>query len=144
MNTKSEVSLAQDAHVAERNNICGIRVILEVESARFVFITLTADGAIQRLGMCTPDGPERNVLSGSTSPILFQKVRHRVSSALLQWRGQSWSDPVVIARSQLPTDSKQRRWIAYPYVFEHQPGKIWLTTMQGDLRVELLENEFVD
>jgi hypothetical protein len=50
--------------------------------------------------------------------------------------GKTWSEPVVIARSK-------KGWIAYPYVFETSPGELWITTMQGGLRVKLNERDFV-
>ena len=49
---------------------------------------------------------------------------------------KTWSDPVVIARGK-------KGWIAYPYVFEARPGELWITTMQGGLRVKLHESDFV-
>jgi len=33
--------------------------------------------------------------------------------------------------------------IAYPYVFERRPGKLWVTSMQGDLCAGLNEADFV-
>ena len=50
--------------------------------------------------------------------------------------GKTWTDPVVIARSK-------KDWIAYPYLFEARPGELWITTMQGNLRIRLNERDFV-
>jgi len=50
--------------------------------------------------------------------------------------GKSWTDPVVVAR-------RSKGWLSYPYLFESRPGELWITTMQGDLRVKLLEKDFV-
>ena len=50
--------------------------------------------------------------------------------------GKTWTPPVVIAR-------QPKTWLAYPYLFEFQPGLLWLTTMQGGLRLELREQDFV-
>ena len=44
--------------------------------------------------------------------------------------------PVVIAR-------RKKGSVAYPCVFEARPGKLWITTMQGGLRVKLHERDFV-
>ena len=93
MNVKSEVGPAQEAHVVERNSICGVRVTLEVDGESFVFITLTSDGSIRRLGIGAPNATEHGILTGTTTPGLFEQIRHKVTPALLQWRGQSWSDP---------------------------------------------------
>jgi hypothetical protein len=48
--------------------------------------------------------------------------------------GRIWSKPVVIARSS---------GLAYPYLFEPSPGLLWITTMFGNLRVRLLEQDAV-
>lgn len=62
--------------------------------------------------------------------------REELSVAFSDDDGQTWSDPVVIAR-------KPEKWISYPYVYEHRPGEIWITTMQGGLRVKIHESDFV-
>ncbi len=93
-----------------------------------------------------PEGKSEWKLSGgdglwSETPV--SNHRDELSLALSDDDGETWSDPVVIARSRVPSDSKQNRWIAYPYVFEHKPGELWLTTMQGDVRIRLHERDFV-
>jgi hypothetical protein len=50
--------------------------------------------------------------------------------------GKTWSQPVVFARAL-------KGGIAYPYLFEAKPGEIWITTMQGNLRVKLNEKDFI-
>ena len=50
--------------------------------------------------------------------------------------GKTWTEPAVIARAK-------KGWIAYPYLFEARPGELWITTMQGGLRVGLREQDFV-
>ncbi len=62
--------------------------------------------------------------------------REELSLAFSEDDGQSWTKPVVIARQKGVS-------LAYPYVFEYQPGQLWLTTMQGGVRVQLAEQEFV-
>lgn len=94
-----------------------------------------------------PEGKSEWKLSGgdglwSETPV--SNHRDELSLALSSDDGKTWSDPIVIARTQIPSDSKKKRWIAYPYVFEHQPGELWLTTMQGDLRVRLRERDIVE
>ena len=34
------------------------------------------------------------------------------------------------------------KWLAYPYLFEPEPGRLWLTTMQGGVRAEFSEADF--
>lgn len=51
--------------------------------------------------------------------------------------GQTWTQQVVIAR-------KEKTSLAYPYLFEAAPGEMWVTTMQGQLRVKLHEADFIE
>jgi len=92
-----------------------------------------------------PEGKHEWPLSGgdglwSESPV--SNHREELTLALSDDDGKTWSEPVVIARSKIPPNSKKSRWIAYPYVFEQQPGELWITTMQGNLRARLRERDF--
>lgn len=62
--------------------------------------------------------------------------REELSLALSEDEGKTWSKPVVIAR--LPD-----KWLSYPYLFERKPGELWVTTMQGGLRIKLREKDFL-
>jgi hypothetical protein len=66
--------------------------------------------------------------------------RQELSMAFSEDDGKSWSEPIIIARGK---DNKKNR-IAYPYVFEYKPGILWLTTMQGGLRIQLAEDDFIN
>jgi hypothetical protein len=48
---------------------------------------------------------------------------------------RTWTEPVVIAR-------QPGKWLAYPCLFERQAGELWITTMQGRVRVRLNERDF--
>ncbi len=61
--------------------------------------------------------------------------REELSLAFSEDEGKHWTEPVVVARHK-------GTWLAYPYVFEFEPGRLWLTTMQGGVRVELTEEDF--
>jgi hypothetical protein len=50
---------------------------------------------------------------------------------------RTWSQPVVIAR-------KPGAWLSYPFVFEAAPGEMWITTMQGGVRLKLREDDFCE
>jgi len=43
---------------------------------------------------------------------------------------------VVLAR-------QKGKSLAYPYLFERVPGELWITTMQGGVRVCIDEKDFV-
>lgn len=92
-----------------------------------------------------PEGKSEWKLSGgdglwSETPV--SNFREELSVAFSDDDGKTWTDPTVIARVGENFDPKKRRWIAYPYLFEHKPGELWLTTMQGGLRAKLLERDF--
>jgi len=69
------------------------------------------------------------------SEVRANNFRAELSAALSGDEGKTWSKPVVIARRlDAPGAS-----LAYTYVFEHKPGELWITTMQGDVRIALSE-----
>jgi hypothetical protein len=49
--------------------------------------------------------------------------------------GKSWTDPVVIGQTE--------KDISYPYLFEVNPGEIWLTTWRGELKSKFFEKDFM-
>lgn len=85
-----------------------------------------------------PDGkddwPKRGG-DGLWSETPVSNHREELSIALSDDDGQTWSKPAVIAR-------RTKTSLAYPYVFEIEPGRLWLTTMQGGVRVEFSESDF--
>lgn len=86
-----------------------------------------------------PEGHATWPLSGGDglwSEVPVSNHREELSVAFSDDEGASWTEPVVVAR-------QPGTWLAYPYVFEFQPGELWVTTMQGSLRVRLQENDFV-
>lgn len=56
--------------------------------------------------------------------------REELSLAFSGDDGATWTKPVVVAASYGP-----RNRVSYPYLFEPRPGELWITTMQGGLRM---------
>ncbi|HIQ39700.1 MAG TPA: exo-alpha-sialidase [Sulfurivirga caldicuralii] len=56
--------------------------------------------------------------------------REKLVLRLSEDDGKSWCDPVTVAYCP-------GAWLSYPHLFEPTPGRIWLTTMQSGLRLEL-------
>ena len=86
-----------------------------------------------------PEGQTEFPLTGGDrqwSEVPVSNHRLELSLMFSDDDGRKWSDPVVIARIA-------RGSLAYPYLFEAEPGELWITTMQGGLRVKLKEQDFV-
>ena len=62
--------------------------------------------------------------------------REQLSICFSDDDGRTWSPPQVIA-----TNKGGR--VSYPHLFEHSPGVLWITTMQGILRISLQEADFI-
>lgn len=58
--------------------------------------------------------------------------RQELSIALSADDAHSWSAPIVVAASYEP-----RGRASYPYLYERHPGELWITTMQGGLRMKI-------
>lgn len=65
--------------------------------------------------------------------------REELSLAFSSDDGRTWSNPVVVAaRHDDPTGRESRiRNVSYPYFYERRPGELWITTMQGNLRMRI-------
>ena len=82
------------------------------------------------------DNYQRRGGDGLVSEVPASWHREELSIAFSDSEGETWSKPVVIAR-------KPGARLSYPYVFEYQPGELWITTTQGGVRIMLREKEFV-
>ena len=71
------------------------------------------------------------------SEVPVSNHRGELAMAFSSDDGAHWTSPVVVARQ--PGQS-----LAYPYLFEFEPGVLWLTTMQGGVRLRLREADFVN
>jgi len=70
--------------------------------------------------------------------------REQLSMAFSEDDGKTWTEPVVVAYDPMkPGDEEPQHRLSYPYVYEHVPGELWTTTMQGPLRIKLLEDDFL-
>ncbi len=73
---------------------------------------------------------------GGWSEVPTCNHRDELSIAFSSDDGKTWSKPVVFAR-------QPGAWLAYPFVLEYRPGELWITTMQGGIRVKLNEGDFL-
>jgi len=69
--------------------------------------------------------------------------REQLSMAFSEDDGKTWTEPVVVAYDPMQPGGKEPdHRLAYPYVYERFPGELWITTMQGPLRIQLHEDDF--
>jgi hypothetical protein len=70
--------------------------------------------------------------------------REQLSMAFSEDDGRTWTEPAVVAYDPMqPGDKEPEHRLSYPYVHEHVPGELWVTTMQGPLRLKVLEDDFL-
>ncbi len=75
-------------------------------------------------------------VAGQFSEIAASWQREELAICFSEDEGKTWTIPKVIAQCK-------DAWLSYPYVFEVQPGKLWLTTMQSQLKVSFDEVDLV-
>jgi len=80
-----------------------------------------ADGRAALLWNAPPRHAPQNITS-----------RAELSLAFSEDDGSTWSNPVILAAN---FDGGGR--VAYPYLYERHPGELWITTMQGGLRMRI-------
>lgn len=71
------------------------------------------------------NAPQRHAPQNNTS-------RSELSLAFSNDDGKTWSDPVIVAANY---EGGGR--VSYPYLYERRPGELWITTMQGGLRMQV-------
>ena len=64
------------------------------------------------------------------------KRREELTMAFSDDDGKTWPCRALIALNRGGR-------VSYPHVFEHKPGELWVTTMQGELRASLREADFL-
>ncbi len=117
----------------------------------------SAPGLLQRLksgrlvlvwNRANPEGKNEYTLSGGdgiSSEVSHSNHRGELSVMFSDDDGKNWSKPVVIAKV---TDQSKVKNLAYPRVFEANPGELWITTTYssfgGYLSVRLYEKDFLN
>ncbi|MBK8037775.1 MAG: exo-alpha-sialidase [Verrucomicrobiaceae bacterium] len=80
-----------------------------------------ADG---RIALLWNAPPRHNPKNGSS--------RAELSLAFSSDETASWSQPIIVAANYAPAGR-----VSYPYLHERKPGELWITTMQGGLRMSV-------
>lgn len=84
-------------------------------------LTRLVDGRIALLW----NAPPRHLPTSGTS-------RAELSLAFSDDEARTWSKPVIVAADYAPGGR-----VSYPYLYERKPGELWITTMQGGLRMKI-------
>ncbi|MBL9204664.1 MAG: exo-alpha-sialidase [Opitutaceae bacterium] len=97
-------------------------------------------GAVLRLA----SGRLALVWNRYTDPVARTGRREELSLAFSANDGLTWTVPQVIAIQRKSAGARESAsWIAYPYLFEATPGRLWITTMQGAVRMALNESDLL-
>lgn len=75
--------------------------------------------------------------------------REELAVAFSNDDGKSWTTPVIAAKvykdeSYVFKQWDGSKWLSYPHAFEAAPGKIWITTDFGGVRIEINENDYAE
>ncbi len=102
----------------------------------------TCCGQLERLA----DG--RLILLWNRSPVgqpYNMHSRAELSLAFSSDEAKTWSKPVVVSQRYLqPDEPYHAARQSYPYVLERRPGELWITTMQGGLRMRIHTADIAD
>jgi sialidase-1 len=75
------------------------------------------------------------------SAVPCSNFRRELSLSFSENDCKTWTPPMVIARNVY---NEERCWkeVCYPYAFEYERGKIWITAHRWGLKMEIEENKF--
>jgi hypothetical protein len=106
--------------MAKQNNLVGILVTFFIEEEQFLFIMLSDDGGINRMGTGLPAVLENDLFIGKTSLSAFESLRKQVNPKLLKWFNVHYADPALKGkRCKLTLGLKQKDGTELMSVWEY-------------------------
>ena len=112
---------------------------IDASSAPAQLLRLASGRLVLLWNRLAPEGQQVSLrLSGFSSERPASWHREELSIAFSSDDGQSWTTPMVLARNQAQLG------FSYPWVLERRPGEMWITTMFGDLKLRVIEADFVN
>jgi len=70
-----------------------ILIVLEVGGRQALFVLLSSDGCINRIGSGLVDASDRNMFIGQTGPELFYQLRSKLTPGVFHFLGQRLAAP---------------------------------------------------
>lgn len=68
-------------------DVVGVLITLYVETEQVLFILLTADGAVNRMGTGAVDNQEKRLFIAQSSGEMFEDLKSRIQRDSMQWEG---------------------------------------------------------
>lgn len=81
-------SASVDPNAIEMADIAALAITLDVDERPSLFILLSADGSINRMGSGTLEDTDHELFVGRIDPAIFEAVRSHLTAAMLQRLGQ--------------------------------------------------------
>lgn len=121
---------------------------IEASSAPGLLKRLNSGRLVLLWNRLYPEGKDYYPLRGGDrqwSEVRSSNHREELSMAFSEDEGLTWSRPRIIAKSyKVQNEDSGKTWLSYPYCMEYNQGELWITTMQGGLRIRLAEEDFID
>jgi len=130
------------------------RTTIDASSAPAALTRLASGRLILVWNRLYPEGKSSfPLIGGKENPNLSETQaswqREELALAFSDDDGKNWTTPVVVAKvykddSFVFKQWDTKRWLSYPQLFEASPGKIWITTDFGGVRIEINEKDFTN
>ena len=78
---------------AKVSKIEAFTISLEIDKQPSLFLLLSEDGSINRMGSGTADNAERDLFIGKTDPAIFKTARSHLTKEMLRTLGQGYKAP---------------------------------------------------
>jgi len=128
------------------------KTAIDASSAPAALTRLASGRLILVWNRMYPEGKSSYPLIGgkenpNLSEIPASWQREELAMAFSDNDGKNWTTPVVVAKvakddSYVFKQWDIKRWLSYPQLFEASPGKIWITSDFGGVRIEINEKDF--
>jgi hypothetical protein len=78
--------------------VSGVFITMHVDDNQVLFILLTADGAVNRMGAGAIDDDQKQLFIGQGSPDMFEALRSHIRPETMEWEG-GYADPQPLGKT---------------------------------------------